>query len=233
MPIDRLVLLVVCLSCLIGAPVAAAEQPAQISLDLPHPAPEVPTESASSEEIQMKAARAINPLARIIPLAAVAPLSIVGLSIADTSPFLYATDPFAWVGMRSAGLSLMAGGMALGITFDVLARAEHYLVGEAWHERLGVMIAGVALAATGYALTSYGTNNAAHGGVVGLTTGFTIGGAVAWNAGMVMLVIDTVKFGFEDKAKLSAVWRPGAVQGAGVYAAPVPGGVTAGFGLRW
>ena len=230
------VVLLSVLALSLPAPLLAGEAPPveAIVFDLPLPHPDVPTQQGRAQEVQQKAARQINPFVKIFPLAVVAPLSIVGLSIADTSPFLYDTEPVVWSGMRSTGLSLMAAGMATGITFDVLARTEHFFLGEAWHERVGVLIAGIGLAAAGYALTSYGTYNPAHGGIVGITTGFTVGGAVAWNAGMVLLVVDTLEFAFSDAQLMASDWRPGTVQWAGLYAAPVPGaGVSAGISFRW
>lgn len=231
--------LLVLLSLLLAFPLTAAaedapEAPADsVTLDLPTSVPEAPTEQSKVREVQRKAARQINPFVKIFPLAVVMPMSVAGISLADTSVLVYDQGLLGSSSMRSAGLSLMAGGMALGITFDVLARTEHFFLGHAWHERLGMFIAGIALAGTGYALTSYGTVPALHSSPAE-TVGFVVSGAVAFNAGWALLVIDTLKFAFEDSAEMASAWTPGKVQFGGLYAAPTPnGGFNAGFGFRF
>lgn len=213
---------------LLTAPAAARD----LSLLALPPVPDAPTEQSKVEEIQRKTAAGMNPFLKVLPWVAVMPVAVIGITLVDTAP-LVAVEPTAPIGsasvMRSTGLTLAGVGLGLGITFDVLARTEHFFLGHRWHERLGLMIAGISLAAAGYGLASYGGDYAAHGGLIG----FTIGGTVAFNTGIVLLIIDTFKFAIDDSKELKAEWRPGAVQFAAPWIAPTRNGAALGVGFRF
>jgi hypothetical protein len=233
-PVPVLPLAVLLATVLAGAPPALAGAP-PTGPQLPGAASDTPTASASAEEVKLKTARAATPALKILPLALELPLGVAGISVNNSAPIAWAAgDYWAYARMRPVGLSLMGGGFASGVLLNVVARTMRLFTGGKWEKDLAIFIAGSALHVTGYALAWVGSSEFLQPNPPAVA-GVLVGASIAWGAGMILMMVDTLKIAYELDTQLSKWERadPRRPRFAGLWAAPQRGGAAAGFALNW
>lgn len=190
-------------------------------------------EASEAGDVQVETARRMNPVLKVLPIALVTPLAVAGVSIAYSSPIAYGEgDWYAYGVMRTAGLSIMGGAYAAGITLNALVRTGRMFGGGEWTQELGFFIGGIGLATGGLVVTTVATLPAVLD-VTPAAIGLSVTGGVLWGVGMMMLIVDAAKSAFDSEALFATHWRPGRVQLAGLWATPSDHGASAGLTLRW
>ncbi|MCP4869661.1 MAG: hypothetical protein GY898_13180 [Proteobacteria bacterium] len=194
-----------------------------------------PASAATVDEVHMETARWMSPPLKVLPIALATPLAVAGVSIAYSSPIAWAEgDLLGWNLMRTVGVGVMGGGLGTGIALNAMSRAARLLSGGTFVENLHWLIVGPSLAGVGYAVTLVATSATVLTNTP-LAVALSIGGGVAWGAGMVMLIVDAAKTAFENDARILATqWRPGRVQFAGWSLGPNDvGGLSGGVAFRF
>lgn len=201
------------------------------------PLPDVRMPVKNMDEAAVKTGRGLNPFLKVGPLAIGIPLGVSGVSIVATVPIAISLgDSITANAMYRAGISLMGGGLAAALTFNILARTlRFFLDAGKWQKDIGFLVAGAAMAVGGYIFVGL-AGRATLTGVWpdGAIAAAFVGGATLWGVGLTIMIIDTLTIASKDNdpALVSLPGRP-QVQFAGFYAAPTERGGAAGVVFRW
>jgi hypothetical protein len=189
---------------------------------------------ATYDEVKVKTIREVNPFMKVLPIALVLPMGVAGVSIHDSAPIAWDLgDGVSYSAMRGAGLGLMGGAYGLGIAFNAITRTSRMMLGGKWTDDLWAFIAGIAASTGGYVLTSIGGGAPVVTGNTPLAAGLLVSGGVAWGAGMVFLMVDSVKTAWTLEAKLSASNPSRGLRLADAYVVPQKDGLAMGITLAW